>query len=131
MSERERKRERKREMERKRELERERERCTCGSDRGLGRLHHVPVDGFGAWLLLQTPRTRFDDIIHVVHELELLPPHVFVLDVVSSGPLLISLLLLLLHFQSGGGGGGGKNEDRARDIQIVKVKCMTMSCTAF
>lgn len=78
------------------------ESLTCCSHGGIRGLHDVSMDGFGAWLLLETSRSRFDDVIHVLHQLELLPPQILFLDVVPPRLIVIPLLLLLLCFQPGG-----------------------------
>ena len=78
---------------------------TCGSsDGGFGRVHTVAVDGLGPAppLLGAAPWSRFDDGVHVLHELELLPPEILLLDELPPGLLLLLPETLLLCFQSEG-----------------------------
>lgn len=77
---------------------------TCGgSDRGFGGVHVVPMDGLGAASSLPGPAggPRFDDDVHVLHQLQLLPPEVFLLDELPPGLVFLLPDALLLCFQSG------------------------------
>ncbi len=76
---------------------------TCGSsERGFGGVHAVAMDGLGAAppLLGSASWSRFNDSVHVLHQFELLPPEIFLLDELL--PRLVFLLpdTLLLCFQS-------------------------------
>lgn len=76
---------------------------TCGSsDWGFGGVHAVAMDGFWAAPPLLGPASwsRFNDGVHVLHEFELLPPEIFLLDELP--PRLVFLLpdALFLCFQS-------------------------------
>lgn len=65
------------------------------------------MDGF--WtappLSGSTGRSRFNDRVHVLHEFELLPPEIFLLDELSPGLVLLLPDTLLLSFQSEHAGG--------------------------
>lgn len=76
---------------------------TCGSlGRRFGGVHAVTVDRLGSASLLLGPTSwsRFDDCVHVLHQLQLLPPEVFLLDKLPPGLLLLLSETLLLCFQA-------------------------------
>ena len=74
----------------------------CGPDWGLGGVHHIPVNGLGPWLPLLSPcRPRFHQHVHVLHEFELFPPQVLLLDELPPGFLLLLLQPILLCLQPG------------------------------
>lgn len=72
---------------------------TCCSRGRSRRLHDVSVDGLGPRLFLETSRSRLDDLVHVLHQFELLPPQILILDVFPPRPLIVLLLLFFLRFQ--------------------------------
>lgn len=79
---------------------------TCGSsDRGFGRVQAVPVDGLGATPPLFGPAggSGFDDGVHVLHQFQLLPPEILLLDELAPGLVFLLPDSLLLRFQSGVG----------------------------
>lgn len=74
---------------------------TCGSsDRGFGRVHAIAMDGLGAAppLLGPTNRSRFNDGVHVLHQFQLLPPEIFLLDELPPGLVFLLPGALLLCF---------------------------------
>ena len=79
---------------------------TCSPDGGSGRVVALPVDGLGpaAALAAQAGGPWLDDLVHVLHELELLPPQVLLLDELLAGLVLLLPQPLLLRLQPGGGG---------------------------
>ena len=78
---------------------------TCGPDGGSGRVVALSVDGLGpaAALASQAGGAWLDDLVHVLHELELLPPQVLLLDELLAGLVLLLPQPLLLRLQPGGG----------------------------
>lgn len=79
---------------------------TCGSsDRGFGRVQAVAVDGLGATSPLFGPAggSGFDDGVHVLHQFQLLPPEILLLDELAPGLVFLLPDSLLLCFQSGVG----------------------------
>lgn len=76
---------------------------TCGSsDRGFGGVHAVAMDGLGAAPPLLGPAgwPRFNDGVHVLHQFQLLPPEIFLLDELPPGLVFLLPEALLLCFQS-------------------------------
>ena len=78
---------------------------TCGPDGGPGRVVALSLDGLGpaAALAAQAGGAGLDDLVHVLHELELLPPQVLLLDELLAGLVLLLPQPLLLRLQPGGG----------------------------
>lgn len=76
---------------------------TCGSsDRGFGGVHAVAMDGLGSAPPLFGPASwsRFNDGVHVLHQFQLLPPEVLLLDELLPGLVLLLPDTLLLCFQT-------------------------------
>lgn len=76
---------------------------TCGSsDGGFRGVQTVAIDGLGATppLLASAGGSRFDDGVHVLHQFQLLPPEVLLLDELTPGLVLLLPDSLLLCFQS-------------------------------
>lgn len=76
---------------------------TCGCpDRGFGRVHAVSVDGLGPASPLLGPGggSRFNDRVHVLHQFELLPPEILLLDELPPGLVFLLPDALLLCFHS-------------------------------
>lgn len=76
---------------------------TCGgSDGGFGRVQTVTVDGLGATppLLGAAGGSGFDDGVHGLHQFQLLPPQILLLDELSPGLVFLLPDSLLLCFQS-------------------------------
>lgn len=74
---------------------------TCGgSDGGFGRVQAVAVDGLGPTppLLGSAGGSGFDDGVHVLHQLQLLPPEVLLLDELPPGLVFLLPDPLLLCF---------------------------------
>lgn len=74
----------------------------CSSDRSFGRVQAVAMDGLGAApsLLGSTGWSRFKDGIHVLHQFELLPPEILLLDELPPGLVFLFPDALLFSLQS-------------------------------
>lgn len=71
------------------------------SDWCFGRFDVISVNRFRPRFLLFHPlRPRLDDCVHVLHQLQLLPPHVLLPDELSPRPLVLFLLTLFFSFPS-------------------------------
>lgn len=76
---------------------------TCGSsDRGLWGVDAVTMDRLGSGPPLLGPPgcPGLNDCVHVLHQLQLLPPEVLLLDELLPGLVLLFSDSLLLRFQS-------------------------------
>lgn len=76
---------------------------TCSSsDRGFRGVHAVAMDRLGSAPPLFGPAawSRFNDCIHVLHQLQLLPPEVLLLNKLFPGLVLLLPDTFLLCFQS-------------------------------
>lgn len=74
----------------------------CGPNGCAGGVQDVPVDGFGPWPpLFGAGRARLDYSVHVLHQLQLLPAQVLLLDELPASLLLLLLYAVLLSFLSG------------------------------